>query len=88
MAKARTYLVTATLEPTVDWVLWLDSDVVNIPPNLFRDLLLYGNAGIEGSTAPEEWNDVITPNIMWRHSTESHALKGYDLNKYALLYAY
>lgn len=46
MARARTYLLTATLEPTVDWVLWLDSDVAELSPSLFQDLLIYGNAGV------------------------------------------
>lgn len=46
MARARTYLITATLEPTVDWVLWVDSDISEVSPTLFQDLLLYGKAGI------------------------------------------
>lgn len=46
MARARTYLLTATLEPSVDWVLWIDSDISEVSRTLFQDLLLYGKAGI------------------------------------------
>lgn len=47
MARARTYLLTATLEPSVDWVLWLDSDVAELSRSLFEDLLIYGGAGVQ-----------------------------------------
>lgn len=50
MARARTYLLTATLEPSVDWVLWLDSDISEFSPTLFQDLLLYGGAGVADPT--------------------------------------
>jgi mannan polymerase complexes MNN9 subunit len=46
MARARTYLLTATLEPSVDWVLWIDSDISEISPTIFQDLLIYGKAGV------------------------------------------
>lgn len=81
MAKARTFLVTSTLEPSVDWVLWLDSDVVEIPSTLFEDLLTYGNAGIGGPVTndSEPVYDIITPNIFQRYA--SGYLNGYDRNK-------
>lgn len=86
MAKARTFLVSSTLEPSVDWVLWLDSDVIDIPTTLFEDLLSYGHAGV-GSPAVESGKglsaepvyDIITPNIFQKFP--SGYLKGYDLNK-------
>lgn len=46
MARARTYLLTSTLEPSVDWVLWLDSDIAEFSPSIFEDLLVYGNGGV------------------------------------------
>lgn len=90
MAKARTYLLTATLEPTIDWVLWLDSDIADYSTTLFTDLLLLGNAGLQASkqtrealslpiSKPEEWNDVIIPNAMQRLS--DGGLHGFDMNK-------
>lgn len=93
MAKARTFLVSSTLEPSVDWVLWLDSDIFDMPSSLFEDLLVYGNAGVgeqpndtavrTGEPAPPAWDpayDIITPNIFTRSSSGGH-LTGYDMNK-------
>lgn len=92
MARARTYLLTATLEPTVDWVLWLDSDIAEFSPSLFEDLLVYGKGGVidshglqspssspEGTIEPEEWNDVIVPNAMQR--LPDGQLHPFDMNK-------
>ena len=94
MARARTYLLTATLEPTVDWVLWLDGDIGEFSPTLFRDLLLYGNAGVVDSRQQQlydfqpcneaenqPWNDVIVPNALKR--MPDGALQGFDLNNWA-----
>lgn len=88
MAKARTLLLTSTLEPSVDWVLWLDSDLSECPKSLIADLLFYGHAGVypdnydNTNTNPEEYMplaDVITPNIMRRLGPGQ--IQGYDLNK-------
>lgn len=94
MAKARTTLLTSTLEPSVDWVLWLDVDLVEAPKSLIADLLRYGGAGVEELEGPaanvanvadeDELDrppsaDVITPNIMKRRGPGR--LQGYDLNK-------
>ena len=86
LAKARTFLLTATLHPDVDWVLWLDSDVIQAPTSLISDLLVYGNAGVGYSPKTNDamappLADVITPNIM--REIGPHELQGYDLNKYA-----
>lgn len=86
MAKARTLLLTSTLEASVDWVLWLDSDVYELSSSIISDLLFYGNAGvspqtnisINGEAAPQPYGDIITPNVMTR---KGNYLKGYDLNK-------
>lgn len=53
MARARTYLLTSTLEPSVDWVLWLDADIGEFAPTLFEDLLVYGNAGVLPPPKPQ-----------------------------------
>lgn len=85
MAKARTLLLTATLDATVDWVLWLDSDLEEAPPTLIKDLMFYGNVGtiphqrllrgIETSPA-----DIVTPNIVVKkHKT----VETYDMNSWA-----
>ncbi|KAI9803083.1 MAG: Golgi mannosyltransferase complex subunit [Piccolia ochrophora] len=38
MARARNSLLFTTLGPSTAWVLWLDSDIVESPPNLIQDL--------------------------------------------------
>ncbi|KAK6530156.1 Golgi mannosyltransferase complex subunit [Orbilia ellipsospora] len=38
MARARNSLVFTTLNPSISWVLWLDSDIIETPPTLFQDL--------------------------------------------------
>jgi hypothetical protein len=88
MAKARTLLLTSTLEPSVDWVLWLDSDLAEAPKSMIADLLYYGHAGVypdnyDNTNANLEDQmplaDVITPNIMRRLGPGQ--IQGYDLNK-------
>lgn len=83
MARARTYLVTSTLEPSVDWVLWLDVDIAEFSPSLFEELLYYGNAGNDLSPPSDaaDWNDVIIPNAMRR--LPDGQLLGFDMNNWA-----
>lgn len=38
MAKARNSLLFTTLGPSASWVLWLDADIVETPPDLIQDL--------------------------------------------------
>lgn len=41
MAKARNSLLFTTLGPSVSWVLWLDADIVESPPDLIQDLAMH-----------------------------------------------
>lgn len=82
MAKARTTLLMSTLRADVDWVLWLDSDVAELSPTLFEDLLYYGGAGVGAAATDsidEPLADVVTPNIFRRR--RRGAVQGYDQNK-------
>ena len=79
MARARTYLLTATLEPTVDWVLWLDSDVAELSPSLFQDLLIYGNAGVE-LTPDSPLSPALSAHSSASSSTSSSGKKGGEWN--------
>lgn len=67
----------STLEPSIDWVLWLDSDVVSVSPTLFEDLLFYGRTGGEDE---ESRNDVVAANVFTRGKREGE-LEIYDQNK-------
>ena len=95
MAKARTLLLTSTLRPDVDWVLWLDSDLAFAPPSLVSDLLRYGGAEVEGSRAEgavgtevgherrdQGLADVIVPNVMKHHKGPA-SVQAYDWNSWA-----
>jgi len=70
MAKARTTLLTSTLEPSVDWVLWLDVDLVEAPKSLISDLLTFGGAGIERERRPSRGRkaDANTEVNKWKAS--------------------
>lgn len=96
MAKARTFLLTSTLEPSVDWVLWLDADVIDIPTTLFQDLLTYGNAGlVENKPSGLSGIDALDADLTTNESEPvydiitpnifqrfpSGYLKGFDMNK-------
>ncbi|KAL8292335.1 hypothetical protein RQP46_001801 [Phenoliferia psychrophenolica] len=87
LAKVRSILLTSTLRADHDWVLWLDSDVSEVPPTLVEDLLKFGNTGVGagvGATSAgdqdDEFNDVVSPQISRIRGAEPH---GYDLNKCA-----
>jgi mannan polymerase complexes MNN9 subunit len=67
----------STLEPTVDWVLWLDSDVVDLSPSIFEDLLDFGGTG---AGEERERNDVVVANVFTRSS--EGRLEIYDQNKF------
>ncbi|PSR97487.1 mannan polymerase complexes MNN9 subunit [Coniella lustricola] len=41
MSKARNSLLFTTLGPSVSWVLWLDADIVETPPDLIQDLAMH-----------------------------------------------
>jgi mannan polymerase complexes MNN9 subunit len=41
MAKARNSLLFTTLGPATSWVLWLDADIIETPPNLIQDLAFH-----------------------------------------------
>ncbi|KAI8073077.1 Anp1-domain-containing protein [Gongronella butleri] len=66
MAKSRNTLLSAALTPEIDWVLWLDSDVVEYPATLLEELI-----GLD--------KDIIVPNCYWHSYNEEG---GYDRNNW------
>lgn len=84
LGRVRSILLTSTLRGDHDWVLWLDSDVTEVSPRLFEELLFLGGTGAGPASAGDnahgssEFNDVVTPNICRRRGRDVH---GYDLNK-------
>lgn len=73
MARARTYLLTSTLEPSVDWVLWLDSDIAEFSPTLFEDLLVYGNGGVIAPSAPKQQH-LLANHIKFQQEQTRHLI--------------
>ena len=62
LARSRSFLLSAALTPAIDWVLWLDVDVIEFKPSLLRDLVV--NAYVAEA-------DVVVPNTMWHSYNES-----------------
>lgn len=46
LAKSRNYLLSRALDDE-DWVLWLDADVIQYPPDVIQKLLSYGRSIIQ-----------------------------------------
>lgn len=70
MARARNSLLFTTLQPTVAWVLWLDSDIVETPKSLIQDLALHNR-------------DIIVPNCFQRFKDNGKdAVRPYDFNSW------
>ncbi|KAI7856571.1 Anp1-domain-containing protein [Circinella umbellata] len=68
MARARNFLLAASLRDFHSWVAWIDVDVVKYPAAIFEDLM---RADV----------DVIVPNcLLYR---EDNAFWGYDRNNWA-----
>ena len=60
LGKARNYLLSAALGPRHSWVLWLDSDIVEMPTTLIEDLARHDA-------------DVIVPAI-WFHRNDDYGV--------------
>lgn len=45
MARSRSFLLTSTLTPEIDWVLWMDSDVIEYQTTLIQDLIKWKSKG-------------------------------------------
>ena len=61
MARSRTWLLSAAMRPEVDWVVWMDVDIVDYKPTLIQDMLVY---------AEDEQGDVVVPNCVWKTYNE------------------
>lgn len=66
MAKSRNTLLSSALTQEIDWVLWLDGDVVDYPPSLLEELM-----GLD--------KDIVVPNCYWHSYNE---IGGYDRNNW------
>ncbi|KFZ19320.1 hypothetical protein V502_03716 [Pseudogymnoascus sp. VKM F-4520 (FW-2644)] len=65
MARARNYLLYATMKPEHSWVYWRDADIVESAPEILEDLIAHDK-------------DVIVPNI-WFHRYEERDGKMVDV---------
>jgi len=66
LAKSRTWLLGAALAPEVDWVLWLDVDLVDFEPQLVERLMRFA----KGEEGEGEGADVVVPNCVWKTYNE------------------
>ncbi|KAI5287328.1 Golgi mannosyltransferase complex subunit [Ascosphaera acerosa] len=72
MAQARNSLLFTTLGPSTSWVLWLDADIVETPPDLIQDLTRHDKP-------------IIVPNCFQRYinpSTRQPDIRAYDYNSW------
>lgn len=71
LGRARNYLLSAAMKPDHAWVLWLDVDIVEMPPTLIDDLASHDQ-------------DAIVPNIWFhRYTEDGHDIEGrFDYNSW------
>ncbi|KAF2757619.1 hypothetical protein EJ05DRAFT_395353 [Pseudovirgaria hyperparasitica] len=72
MAKARNSLLFTTLGPSTSWVLWLDADIIETPPDLIQDLARHDKP-------------IIVPNCFQRHFDKdlgTWEVRPYDYNNW------
>lgn len=72
MAKARNSLLFTTMGPMTSWILWLDSDIIETPPNLIQDLAAHDKP-------------IIAPNCFQRYYDDNEkrtAARPYDFNNW------
>ncbi|BGP35599.1 Golgi mannosyltransferase complex subunit [Rhodotorula toruloides] len=77
LGKSRTWLLNAAMAPEVDWVLWVDVDVVDYEASMIERLLAYAKGdrlSLSGRGA-----DVVVPNCVWKTYNE---LGPYDRNNW------
>lgn len=76
MARARSLLLVSTLEPSVDWVFWLDVDVKEIPSTIIADLLRYGGVGAE--TRENDKNNLVSSSPTTSQYTTPSIVSGQE----------
>jgi len=71
MARARNSLLFTTIGPSISWILWLDSDIVETPPTLIQDMASFDKP-------------IIVPNCMQRFTNDEGQadIRPYDYNSW------
>lgn len=70
MARARNYLLAATLKPEHSWVMWRDVDVVESPKSIVEDLIRHDT-------------DIIVPNVWFHRFQDGKDIEGrFDYNSW------
>ena len=72
MSKARNSLLFTTLGPSISWILWMDADVIETPPNLIQDLASHDKP-------------IVAPNCFqryWNAETRKMDERPYDFNNW------
>jgi len=69
LAKSRSWLLMSTLSVEVDYVLWLDVDVVDYESSMIERLMGYALGEI-GSNEERRGADVVVPNCVWKTYNE------------------
>lgn len=70
MARARNYLLSATLKPEHSWVYWRDSDIVDSPKKILEDFIAHDR-------------DIIVPNVWFHRYKDGRDIEGrFDYNSW------
>ncbi|KAF8545120.1 Anp1-domain-containing protein [Trichophaea hybrida] len=70
MGKARNFLLTATLRPEHNWVLWRDVDIVENPKSIIEDMIKHNK-------------DILVPNIWFHRYKDGNDIEGrFDYNSW------
>jgi hypothetical protein len=70
LARSRSWLLSTSLTPEVDWVIWMDVDVVEFRQTLVQDLIALAKLRFDEREA-----DVLVPNCMWKTYNEMGQVK-------------
>lgn len=72
LGKSRTWLLTSSLAPEIDWVLWADVDVVDYEPTLIERLMAYAQGSLPAVSSDDATKgaDVVVPNCVWKTYNE------------------
>ncbi|CAH6719331.1 mannan polymerase complexes subunit Mnn9p [[Candida] jaroonii] len=72
MALARNSLVFTTISPSTSWILWLDADVIETPPDIIQDLAAHDKPILSANVYQRFFNE----------ETKKPDIRPYDFNNW------
>lgn len=72
MALARNSLVFTTISPSTSWILWLDSDIVETPPDIIQELTAHDKPVLSANVYQRFYNE----------ESKKNDIRPYDFNNW------